>query len=291
MPAQQPGPTVRRRQVSSALRRYRIEAGLSVQEVAERLLCSPAKISRIETAQRNPTLRDVRDLLEMYGVADEQARERLMSMARESRERGWWQTLNLPPGLEILIGMERVATQIKEFEIVVIPGLLQTREYAAEFLRELLPDEPERRQSSVDIRMRRQRILKESPSPRMTVILDEAALRRQVGGPKVLKGQLDHLIKMIDADSLELRVIPFAVGAHVGMLNGFTLLEFDAPSDDGAEPDIPPVAYVEYHVTDTMYFDQPAEVGEYASTFATLSFRSLTIRESRTFLRSVADGL
>ncbi|MEV6490014.1 helix-turn-helix transcriptional regulator [Actinoplanes sp. NPDC051633] len=289
MPAQ-PGPTVRRRQVSSALRRYRTDAGLSVQQVAERLLCSPAKISRIETAQRNPTLRDVRDLLDMYGVVDEQVRERLMSMARESRERGWWQTLNLSPGLEILIGMERVATQIKEFEIINIPGLLQTREYATESLREWFPNEPEQCQLAVDIRMRRQRILKEAPKPQMIVILDEAALRRMVGGPAVMRGQLEHLIDLMDTGALELRIIPFSAGAHLGMLNGFTMLEFDALATDGAEPDIPPVAYVEYQYK-TMYFDQETEIEEYARTFTALRARSITPRDSRALLKSFSDAL
>lgn len=288
----QPGPTVRRRQVGRALRSYRVEAGLSVQEVAERLLCSPAKISRIETAQRNPTLRDVRDLLNMYGVLDEQIHERLMAMARESRERGWWQTLNLSPALEVLIGMERAATHIKEFEILAIPGLLQTREYAAEILRASSPDDPDRGQAKVDIRMRRQRILKESPPPpQLTVILDEAAVHRLVGGKVVFKRQLNHLIEMIDASTLELRVIPFSAGAYVGMLNGFTLLEFDPEAANGAEPDIHPVAYVEYHQTDTMFFDEPVAVDEYARTFAALRNHSFSQRESRSLLLSVTEVL
>jgi transcriptional regulator with XRE-family HTH domain len=286
----QPGPTVRRRQVGSALRRYRTEAGLSVQEVAERLLCSAAKISRIETAQRNPTLRDVRDLLDMYHVADEQARERLMSMARESRERGWWQTLNESQGLEVLIGMEHAATQIKEYEIVVMPGLLQTRDYAAALLHEMLPGDPERRQTLVDIRMKRQRILKESSAPQMTVILDEAAVRRRVGDSAVLKGQLEHLLKMIDAGVLALHVIPFNAGAHVGMLNGFTLLEFEALAAGDVEPDIPPVVYVE-NQTNTMYFDQPSEVAEYTGAFAALRARSLTVRATHSLLRTTRDEL
>ena len=278
-----PGPTVRRRQVGSALRRYRTEAGLSVQQVAEELMCSPAKISRLETAQRNPTLRDVRDLLNLYGVTDEQARERLMTLARESRERGWWQTLNLSPGLEILIGMEHAAVRIKEFEIVTIPGLLQTREYAAEFVRELIPNEPERQQTAVDVRMKRQRILKESSSARMSVILDQSALHRLVGGMAIMNDQVQHLIRLIDADAVEVLVVPFTAGAHKGMLNGFTVLEFEESSVGDVEPGVPPIAYVEYQ-DHAVYFDDPAEVADYVATFSALRNRALTQSESRNLL-------
>jgi transcriptional regulator with XRE-family HTH domain len=285
-----PGPTVRRRQVGNALRRYRHEAGMSVQQVADALFCSPAKISRLETAQRNATLRDVRDLLNLYNVADEQSREILMGMARESRERGWWQLLNLPPALEVLIGMEQAATRIKEFEIVTIPGLLQTREYAAEFLGELIPDERERQQSAVDTRMKRQRILKESSSARLTMILDEAALHRLVGGADVMKGQLEHLVELIDADAAEVLVVPFSAGAHRGMLNGFTVLEFEELPVADVEPGVPPIAYVEYQDT-TVYFDQPSDVTDFAATFESLRARSLTQGQSRALLRSISEAL
>ncbi|BCY11806.1 helix-turn-helix transcriptional regulator [Actinoplanes sp. L3-i22] len=279
------GPTVRRRQVGSALRHYRTEAGLSVQDVAELLLCSPAKISRIETAQRNPTLRDVRDLLRIFGVTDARVHDRLMSMTRESRDRGWWQTLNLPPGFEVLIGMERAATHIKEFEIMAIPGLLQTREYATEIT---FPVNPDERQSRVDVRMRRQQVLKES-APRFTVILDEAAIHRLVGGAEIFKKQLDHLIHMIDSEALELFIIPFSAGVHAGMLNGFTLLEFGPRMTNNAEPDIDPVVYIEYHQTDTMSFDETAVVDEYTRTFTTLRNSAHSQRASRGLILSAIE--
>jgi hypothetical protein len=198
--------------------------------------------------------------------------------------------LNESQGLEILIGMERAATQIKEFEIVVMPGLLQTRDYAMALLGELLPDEPERRQRAIDTRIKRQRILKELPKPQITAILDEAAVHRAVGGPAVLKGQLQHLITMIDAGDLLFHVIPFGAGAHVGMLNGFTMLEFEGSAAADAEPDISPVVYVE-NQTNTMYFDHPPEVAEYARAFTALRARSLALGDSRALLQSVQDQL
>jgi hypothetical protein len=117
------------------------------------------------------------------------------------------------------------------------------------------------------------------------------AVHRLVGGAAVFRRQLEHLIEMVDADVLELRIIPFGAGAHVGMLNGFVLLEFDPQATDGAEPDIRPVAYVEYHQIDTMFFDEPAAVDEYARTFAALRARSFSQRESRSLLLAVTETL
>lgn len=280
-----PGPTVRRRQLGNILRQYRTEAGKSVQQVAHELLCSPAKISRIETGQRSPTLRDVRDLANIYRVTEE-SRERLMAMAQESRDRGWWQSLNLPPALETLIGMEQAATQIREFEIVVLPGLLQTREYADALVGMWLPDDPTRRQAAVDVRMRRQRILKNEHPPELSVVLDEAALRREVGGRTVMRDQLTHLARLIDATIVHLRILPFSAGAHVGMLNGFTLLEFDQEASAADEPAIPAVVYVEYQ-DNTEYFDQPEEVGQYIRDFALLQGQCLSRDDSAILLASL----
>jgi hypothetical protein len=249
------------------------------------LLCSPAKISRIETGQRSPTLRDVRDLANLYRL-DDASREQLMAMAQESRDRGWWQSLNLQPALETLIGMEQAATQIREFEIVILPGLLQTREYANALVGMWLPDDPARRQAAVDVRMRRQRILKNEYSPELSVVLDEAALRRPVGGRAVMRDQLTHLIKLIDAAVVNLRVLPFAAGAHVGMINGFTLLEFDREGSAADEPDIPAVAYVEYQ-EHSVYFDEPDEVSQYHRNFGLLQAQSLSQHDSAILLASL----
>jgi transcriptional regulator with XRE-family HTH domain len=281
-----PGPMVRRRQLGSALRRYRNAAGLSVKEVAERLLCSPSKISRIETAQRNATLRDVRDLCDMYGISDEIIRKELMDLARDSRERGWWQEANLDAALETLIGMEGAASAIREYENLALPGLLQTRDYALAMLRAWRPSgDSAARLPAIDVRMRRQEILARESRPTFHVVLDEAAVRRVVGGTEVMGAQITHLIELMESSVVQLQLIPFTAGAHVGMNNGFTILEFtDAaiPVSDSTSS----VVYVEGAFEDT-YNDRISEVRRYTAAFTSLSAQALPEIDTLDLLRTL----
>jgi transcriptional regulator with XRE-family HTH domain len=261
-----PGPLVRRRQLGAALRSYREAAGLSAKDVAERLLSAPSKISRIETAQRNASLRDVRDLCEIYDIRDEAVRRQLMDLARGSRERGWWQGVELPPALESLIGMEGSAVTISEFELALVPGLLQTRDYAMALLEIYLPDS-DAREAFVDIRMRRQEIFKSDSPPALNVVLDEAVLHRKIGGSAVMHKQLSHLAYLISERHVELRVIPFSAGAHWAMLGGFTILEFAPPGGLGQGSSASSVVYSESYGPGA-FIDQNALVQQYLSAFA-----------------------
>lgn len=286
-----PGPMVRRRQLGSALRRYRGQAGMTVNNVAERLLCSPTKISRIETAQRNASLRDVRDLCDIYGISDEKVREQLMDLARGSRERGWWwQDSNLDPALETLIGMEGSAYALSEFEPLALPGLVQTRDYADAILNTWLPDDPAGRELAVDVRMKRQKLLGADSRPVIHVVLDEAALRRVIGDPTVMRKQLEHLIDLVSGSTISLQVIPFLAGAHLGMSNGFTILEFSQSKILAADPAIPAVVYAET-LTGGVYFDQSAIVQAYVEAFTRLRAQALTVDESFVLLRAVTREL
>jgi transcriptional regulator with XRE-family HTH domain len=280
---------VRRRQLAAALRAFRIQAGLSVTEAAERLLSAPSKISRIENGQRNATPRDVRDLSEAYGLPAE-IRDQLMELARESRQHAWWQEGDLDPAVQTLIGMEGAAKSIKEFEPLLVPGLLQIPEYARAAV-----DSPRLGQAGADAvlsaRMRRQQILDQQIRPQLRVILDEAVIRRTVAGATVMRQQLQHLVTAIDRKQVELQIIPFTAGAPaIGALNGFILLEFDEPVSTIPEAAIPGVVYVETLIADT-YYDQPAEVEQHLRIFTELGGLALPTTKSRDFLLSVSDAM
>jgi transcriptional regulator with XRE-family HTH domain len=280
---------VRRRQLAAALRAFRIQAGLSVTEAAERLLSAPSKISRIENGQRNATPRDVRDLSEAYTLSSG-IRDQLMELARESRQHAWWQEGDLDPALQTLIGMEGAAKSIKEFEPLLMPGLLQIQEYARAVV-----DVPRLGKAAAEAvlaaRMRRRHILEQEIRPQLRVILDEAVIRRTVGGPAVMRQQLQHLVTCIDRKQVELQIIPFTAGAPpIGALNGFVLLEFDEPVPTIPEAAIPGVVYVETLMADT-YYDQPAEVEHHLRVFTALGGLALSATKSRDFLLSVSGTM
>jgi transcriptional regulator with XRE-family HTH domain len=295
--AEDPGPLVRRRQLGTALRRYREAAGLSAKEVAERLLSSPAKISRIETAQRNATLRDVRDLCEIYGILDPSRRRQLMDLARESRARGWWQGAGLAPALERFIGMEGSAAVVNVLQLVVIPGLLQTRDYAAAVIGifgagEVLRDshdvgDVEAQKNAVNIRMLRQEILTSETLPTVQVVLDEAALHRIVGNRQIMRDQFLRLVNLAAKDAIDLRILPFSAGAHAGMAGGFTILEFPSPATPDLESAMSTVVYTESPASGN-FVEQPAAVESYRVAFAKARTQALPLAASVDLLRVAA---
>ncbi|MFD1540419.1 helix-turn-helix domain-containing protein [Nonomuraea guangzhouensis] len=219
-------PTLRQRQLAKRLREMRAEAGLSIAEVAEQLLCSPAKVSRIETAQRRASLRDVRDLCRLYEVADP---TELMTLAREAQQLSWWQDSE-DVGFRPLIGLETEAVEIAEYETTTIPGLLQTEDYARAVIQGFLPriaaDVLDER---VAVRMKRQETLHKPSPPRYWVLLDESALHRHVGGWPIMAAQLTQLAELSQLPHVTVQVVPYSIGAHMGFDSAFMLLRF-APS-------------------------------------------------------------
>jgi transcriptional regulator with XRE-family HTH domain len=184
-----PGPLARRRELGARLRDLRFRAGLTIEQVAESLLCSPSKVSRMETGFRSGTLRDIRDLCDFYQVSDSGQREYLMELAREGRRQGWWQSHDLPFGFGNYVGLEADATFIHSYNATVVPGLLKTQDYARAVLKEV-PDCPsEWVEEQVIVRLRRQQILTQEFSAHLHAIMDEAALRRVVAGPAVMKAR------------------------------------------------------------------------------------------------------
>lgn len=278
-------PTVRQRELGTRLRQLRNDLGLTVDEVAEKLLCSATKISRVETGARRPTLRDVRDLCSIYGVSEPGTAD-LMELARKAREQGWWNEyddLNLTP----YIGLEQAATSITCFTMYHFPALLQTEDYARAIIKGIAPKiEPRILEQRVEARLRRQQRLDQDDRPRYRVLLDEAVLHRRVGGAAVMAAQLDRVLELEQDGKATVQVIPFDVGAHASQDSNFVLLEFDQP-----EP-LPPVVYVE-SLTNQMYQERKPDIARYREAVEYLRDAALSPRDSvlrLTAMREVYGG-
>lgn len=263
-------PTLRRRELGALLRALRNEQGFTVDQVAERLLCSPSKVSRMETGQRGVTLRDVRDLCGIYGVTDENRVAHLMDLAREGKQQGWWQSYDLD--YATYVGLEEAAIALSYFQSSIVPGILQTRGYAwAMHERGWQEYPPGRIDEHVDVRMRRQRLLTREPPLNVAVVLDEAVLHREVGGPAVMAEQLGHLVDVAKLPSVSIQVIPFSAGAHPAMDSMFDILEFDGS--------LPSVVYVE-GLMGWLYIERAPDISRYVRVFERLRSIALAPKES-----------
>ncbi len=223
-------PTVRRRRLGLELRRLRESAGITIDVVAGRLECSSSKISRIETGHTGATPRDVRDMLAVYGV-DGLAADDLVQVAREARLKGWWHLYGTVL-TSAYVGLQAAASEIRAYEGQVVPGLLQIEHYARTMIVKGRPDisaaELDRR---VHVRMERQSLLTQDDPLHLWVVLDEAIFHRLVGGPAVMRQQLDHLVMIAGLPNMTLQVLPFAIGAHAGMDGSFAILGYEEPAD------------------------------------------------------------
>lgn len=272
-------PTLRRRELGAFLRARRQELGLTVDQVAERLLCSPSKVSRMETGQRGATARDVRDLCELYGVLDAGERERLMNLAREGKEQGWWQSYDLD--FSTYVGLEAAATELKYYQTTIVPGLLQTADYARAMIEVSVPAlSPERIEKLLEVKLTRQQILTQDPPLKVWALLDEAALHRVVGGPSVMARQLDKLTELTSTPYVTMQVIAFGAGAHAAMDSTFNILDFAGP--------VPSVVYVE-GLVGWIYLDRPQDIDRYQQVFALLREKALSPQESRELIAKIAE--
>ncbi|MEV5733653.1 helix-turn-helix transcriptional regulator [Streptomyces sp. NPDC052292] len=274
-------PTVRRRRLGQELRRLRELKGMTAEEVAERLLVSQSKISRLENGRRSISQRDVRDLCGVYEVEDQRVVDSLMEMARDSRQQGWWHTFGDIP-YSVYIGLETDAESLRVYEPQLVTGLLQTPAYAEALVRGALPEtstaEIEKR---VRVRMRRQeRITAEVNALRLWVVLDEAALRRVVGSRLVMREQLEHLIEMSQLPHVTVQVLPFEVGAHPGLNGQYAILEFTDAADSS-------VVYLE-GVTSDLYLEKAPDVQKYAVMYEHLRAQSLNVEQSRQLIAKMA---
>ncbi len=278
-------PTIRRRRLGAALRRLREAGGMSLETVAEQLGWSPSKVSRIELAKIAVTPADVRALLGTLEVLNDEV-ETLVNLASEDRQPGWWRQYAevLPPWFEGYLSLESEAVRLLAYESEVIPGLLQTEDYAAEIIRHSpytpLPDEAAR---AAELRRARQVRLTGDDPVRLDVVINEGALRRLVGGPDVMSAQLQHLATAAELPNVTVRALPFSVGAHPGVDGSFTVLEFPDPGD-------PRIVYLD-QLTDSDYLDGLRDVAAYRHVHEQLRQRALPPSESREVIGGLIEEL
>jgi transcriptional regulator with XRE-family HTH domain len=262
-------PTGRRRRLGAELRRLREEAGLTIDQVAEALECSPSKVSRIETGQVSATPRDVRDMLGLYQVPDSQ-REAMVQIAREARQPGWWQKfVDVPDGVPAYVGLETAATSIDIYMSVIVPALLQTADYARAVIGAVRPDLPRAEiDRRVELRLRRQALLDQDRPPALRVLLDDTVLRRPVGGEEVMAAQRRRLLEDAARPAVTLQVLPTEAGVHAGMDGPFTIFGFPAP----AERDVVALD----SAADALYLEGAEDVARYRRVFGLLLPAALT---------------
>ncbi|MFJ2831416.1 helix-turn-helix domain-containing protein [Streptomyces sp. NPDC087263] len=274
-------PTVRRRRLGQELRRLRELKGMTAEEVAERLLVSQSKISRLENGRRSISQRDVRDLCGVYEVEDVRIVDSLMQMAKDSRQQGWWHSFGDIP-YSVYIGLETDAASLRVYDPQVVPGLLQTRPYAEALIAGALPEtaigEIEKR---VQVRLRRQERISAPENPlRLWTVLDEAALRRVVGNRSLMREQLEHLVEQSQLPHVTVQVIPFEMGAHPGLNGQYAILEFPDAADSS-------VVYIE-GVTSDLYLEKANDVQKYSVMYEHLRAQALNVEQSRQFIADIA---
>ncbi|GAB1329101.1 helix-turn-helix domain-containing protein [Streptomyces sennicomposti] len=274
-------PTVRRRRLGQELRRLRELKGMTAEEVAERLLVSQSKISRLENGRRSISQRDVRDLCGVYEVEDHRIVDSLMQMAKDSRQQGWWHSFGDIP-YSVYIGLETDAASLRVYDPQVVPGLLQTRQYAEALIAGALPETaPADVDKRVQVRMRRQERISATENPlRLWTVLDEAALRRTVGDSDVMRDQLEHLVEQSQLPHVTVQVIPFDMGAHPGLNGQYAILEFPDAADSS-------VVYIE-GVTSDLYLEKANDVQKYSVMYEHLRAQALNVEQSRQFIAKVA---
>ncbi|WP_244501248.1 helix-turn-helix domain-containing protein [Streptomyces sp. TP-A0874] len=274
-------PTVRRRRLGQELRRLRELKGMTAEEVADRLLVSQSKISRLENGRRSISQRDVRDLCGVYEVEDHRIVESLMQMAKDSRQQGWWHAFGDIP-YSVYIGLETDAASLRVYEPQVLPGLLQTPAYAEAVVSGSLPEassgDIEKR---VRVRLRRQERIHDEEHPlRLWAVLDEATLRRVVGNRQIMREQLEYLLEVSRLPHVTVQVMPFDMGAHPGVNGQYAILEFPDAADSS-------VVYLE-GITSDLYLEKMNDVQSYSMMYEHLRAQALSADLTRDFIERIA---
>jgi transcriptional regulator with XRE-family HTH domain len=285
MPGKRQTPTVRLRRLAAELRSLRAAAEMTREVVIERTGINGATLYRIEHARVRPQTRTLRTLLDLYGVERENQTE-LVELLRDARERGWLHAYEgvLPEQYTTYIGFEGEAESVWNYESLYIPGLLQIEHYARAAIRGTLPqasnDEVERR---VEVRMARQDVLRNDEPLKLWSIIDEAALRRKVGGPEIMRAQLEHLMEASELPNVTFQIIPFDVGAHPGMPGSFVLMQF-------TEAAIPDVIYID-SMAGELFLEKESDVRRYKLVFEHLRAMAVSPDASKSLLVSLMTEL
>jgi transcriptional regulator with XRE-family HTH domain len=276
------GPTALRILLGSQLRKLRESKGISRDQAGQCIRASESKISRMELGRVGFKERDVVDLLALYGVEDEETRDVVMNLVERANEPGWWHRFNdlLPSWFQAYVGLEEAAERIRTYEVQFVPGLLQTKEYArAVIMAGAVGAAPEEIARRVDLRLERQRILDGENSPKFWAVIDEAALRRPIGGVEVMRGQIQHLIDLMNQPNVTIQVIPFSYGGHAAEGGAFSILRF-------SDPDLPDIVYVE-QLASALYLDKREEVDRYSEVMERLCAVSTTPDETVAVLQRI----
>ena len=282
-----PSPVVHRRRLRAELRRTRQEAGLTQEQVAAAMDWSLSKVIRIEAGHVGISTNDLKALLRHYQITDPDRTEELAALARAARERAWWSAYRevASDGLRQLVGYETASFIVRNFEPLVVPGLLQTEEYAHALLTGLDERIPaERVDGLVEMRMRRQELLDRADPPLLFCIVDEAVVRRVIGGPAVMRRQLQRMAEQAAKPNVTVEVVPFGAGAHPGLQGPFVILEFPDPADDD-------VLYLENPLGEVISRDIPDEALAYREKFERLRELSLGPAGSVSHLDKLAHEL
>ncbi|GEL21914.1 transcriptional regulator [Pseudonocardia sulfidoxydans NBRC 16205] len=280
------GPTVLRIVLGTQLRRMREANGVTREQAGDHIRASHAKISRLELGRVGFKERDIADLLTLYGVTDQRERDEFMDLVTQANAPGWWQHYGdmLPSWFEMYLRLEQAASVIRTFQVQFVPGLLQTEDYARSVIvaghqGESVEDIDRR----VQLRMTRQKLLTEPGSPRLWAVVDEAALRRPFGPPRVMRSQLDHLMHMVEMPNVSVQVLPFRFGGHAAAGGPFTILRF-------AEPDLPDIVYLE-QLTSAVYLEKRSEVESYLAVMERVCVQAETPARSAEMLMRIRQDL
>ena len=280
------GPTVLRMLLGGQLRRLREGAGVSRETAGWEIRSSESKISRMELGRVGFKERDVADLLTLYGVTDADEREALLKLARDANSPGWWHRYGdvLPAWFQAYLGLEAAAALIRTYEVQFVPGLLQTAAYARQVIllghRGASAAELDRR---VELRMQRKELLRRSNPPQLWAVLDEAALRRPIGGAAVMREQLDALIEATAAPHVRLQIVPFSAGGHAAASGAFSILRF-------GDADLPDIVYIE-QLTSAIYLDKRDDLEFYAEAMERLCVEAAPPERTRELLARLRDEL
>jgi transcriptional regulator with XRE-family HTH domain len=274
------GPTIPRWQLGEQLTHLREHAGLSQADIAEHLGCSVSKVQKIEAGDVGVVRAELLLMLDLYGAKDDSSREELLQLQRMGKQRGWWSKFGqVPAPFATFLGLESAATAIHIFEPLIITGLLQTEDYARAIAQTFgvgLPDEEIERQ--VRLRIERQHRVLDRDPPAIWVILDEATIKREVGGPEVMAAQLRKLVSL--TKTITIQVVPFTHGSYLGVRGALTLFEFDERMHT-------PVAYVESHAGN-LYMERSEELSWCSVTFRHMTAAALSKQESLKLIEAAA---
>jgi transcriptional regulator with XRE-family HTH domain len=285
----QNGPAVRRRKLGAELRTLRTGAGLTSGEAARLVGWHQSKVSRIETGASGVKPADLRLLLDAYGVRDRHLRELLLILAGSEETSGrhrWWHAYRgvLPPTYRDFISLESQASEMRTLETTVVPGLLQTAEYARAVTRAAVKDlDEDRLDTLVEVRLARQDVLRSDPPPTLSAVLDEAVLRREVGGPGVMARQRRRLMEAARLPQVRLQVLPFTAGAHIGLTGPFVIFSFPSTADLDV--------VVLDQLTSSLYLERKEDLMAYSEAFSTLQFHALSPEDSLDYIAGLGDGV